>query len=329
MLEDFAARSSILSRTRRLDEVAAEVLSRFGREAIGARALKGVALSRLLYREGEVRGYFDVDVIIAPEALERAGEVLTELGFQNLSALDGVVDVAGVLHAQMWSKAESAVGNVTVDLHWTLAGCSASPEAVWSAISADSQSLRIGGSEIPVLGFPALALHLALHAAHHGPEDVKAMGDLRRGIERWSPEVWQEAARLAESVGAPDWFAAGLRLTTEGTFLADGLLGLQPASLQLTEIELRSERPRGAFHVEALSGADAWRDRIRVVRHALFPSRRWIEREYRWAIGRSGLVIVSAYALHLLRSPKWAARAWRFRRQVMRRAESPQDHFVS
>jgi hypothetical protein len=319
VLEEFAARSTVAARTRRLDAVAEEVLAAFERAEIQVRFLKGIVLSRLLYRPGEVRGYYDIDVIVDPAQLAAAGRVLEALGHQNVSVLDGVVDVAGILHAQVWVKSHADFGNVTVDLHWTMAGCAVSPETAWSVLSADPQYVSVGISRLPTLPPAGLALHLSLHAAQHGPDDSKAIGDLRRGLGRWPVEVWRQAAGWAERLAAVDSLAAGLRLTPEGRRLADEQLELPDSSLRLAEIELKGRRPRGTFHIEAFAAADTWGDRASVIRHALLPTPTWIQREYRWA-RRGPLYLSLAYGVHVLRSPRWAAQALTFRREVRRRS---------
>jgi hypothetical protein len=318
-LEEFAARSTVAARTRRLDAVAEEVLAAFERAGIQVRFLKGIVLSRLLYRPGEVRGYYDIDVIVDPAQLAAAGRVLEALGHQNVSVLDGVVDVAGVLHAQVWVKSHADFGNVTVDLHWTMAGCDVAPAVAWSVLAGDPGYVSVGQSQLPTLPRHGLALHLALHAAQHGPEDSKAIGDLRRGIDRWPAQVWRDAAAWADRLTAAESFAAGLRLLPDGQLLADEVLGLPDSDRRSIEIELKNMRPRGTYHVGALASARTWGERATVIRHALFPTRAWILWQYRWS-GRSRRHLLLAYGLHLLRSPAWAARAVAFRREVNRRS---------
>lgn len=319
VLEEFAARSATLTRTRRLDRVAEEIFAAFAAGEVEARALKGIVLSRLLYRPGEVRGYYDIDVLVEPSKLAMAGGILTELGFQNMSAREGVVDVAGILHAQVWVSSQADFGNVTVDLHWTLDGCRAPAAQVWTALSAEPQHVVLDAAAVPTLPPAGLAFHLALHAAQHGPDDAKAIGDLRRGVQRWPRAVWREASELARDLDAGPAFAAGLRLTPEGTELADHELVLRDSTAELVEIELSARRPRGTFHLSALAEAQTWGERLQVVRHALFPTPAWIRRQYRWSRNRPWLLPL-AYLLHLLRSPGWATRAAAFRRELRRRS---------
>ena len=161
-----------------------------------------------------------------------------------------------------------------------------------------------------------LALHLATHAAQHGPDDLKAIGDLTRGLERWPLTAWRAAASLATELEATRNFAAGLRLVPNGADVADEL-GLPPTDELDWAIRHRDLRPRGTFHFQALARARGARARADVLRRSLLPSREWIAWEYPWA-HRSRARLVAAYGAHLLRAPLWAARAWRYRSRERR-----------
>jgi hypothetical protein len=170
----------------------------------------------------------------------------------------------------------------------------------------------LGGRRVPTLGPSGLALHMALHAAQHGPGDLKAMGDLDRGLVRLPPEIWQEATRLARALRATEGFAAGLRLMPAGAMVADEL-GLPPAEGLLWHIAHRDERPRGTFHLQAFTEARGLRERTAVLRRSLLPTRAWIVWEHPWAAA-GGARLLAAYGLHISRTPALAVRALAFRR---------------
>jgi hypothetical protein len=315
-LEEYVARSRTIARRSRLDAAALEALDGLHTAGIDALLLKGPALARALYRPDEHRGYFDVDLLVAPADLGAAGAVLARLGYTNVSEKRGIDDLAGILHAQLWSRLDPGFGNVSIDLHWRLAGCDVPPQTAWTALSANRAAVNLGGRSVATLGSPGLAFHLALHAAQHGPDDLQAVGDLDRGLSRLPPEVWKEAAQLAPELRATEAFAAGLRLLPAGVALADDLR-LPWAEALLWQIAHRDARPRGTFHLQALTDAKSLRERALVVRRSLLPTRAWIVWEQSWA-APGGLRLVAAYALHIARAPVWVARAWRFRRQAGR-----------
>jgi Uncharacterised nucleotidyltransferase len=285
-------------------------------EIVRCLVLKGPALAQLLYTRDEHRTYSDVDLLISPEDLPRAREALVELGCTGGGEKSGIDDVAGILHSELWVLWTEGGRPVPVDLHWRLAGCEAPPADAWRELRARRTWIELAGRRVPVLDHVGLALHLATHAAQHGPLALKTIGDLERGIERWSLEVWRSAARLAREVQGTPAFAAGLRLIPSGAALA-GELDLPPTDELSWRILHHDARPRGTFHVQAWAQARGIRERANLLRRSLIPKPEWIGWEYQWA-RRSRVLLVVAYVMHVLRAPVWAARAWRFRRRAWR-----------
>ena len=142
---------------------------------------------------------------------------MTGLGYKHGEEIFGIDDVGEILHAETWSRRVEVGpgGPLLIDLHWRLPGCEAPADAAWEALAPRRASIELNGREAAVLDREALALHLATHAAQHGPDDLKAIADLTRGLERWPLEVWRSAASLAAELEATPTFAAGLRLRSD------------------------------------------------------------------------------------------------------------------
>jgi hypothetical protein len=314
-LEEFMQRARGLARRSALDSATVEIIDAFEAADVDSVVLKGPALARMLYRPPETRSYYDVDLLVPPAHLAQAREALTRLGYGGGPELLAIDDVADVQNAETWWRPGPADegGAIYIDLHWRLAGADAPAEAAWAVLAAGRTSIDLDGRRVLVLDRPGLALHLAIHAAQHGPDAAKPIGDLARGLERWPIAVWRSAAALAGEVCAVPAFAAGLRLIPAGADLARALE--LPATEELTWAILnRESRPRGTFHLQALANSRGGRQRLNVLRRSLFPARRWILEEYRWARGGK-LRLAAAYAAHLLRAPLWAARSWRYGRR--------------
>jgi hypothetical protein len=163
-------------------------------------------------------------------------------------------------------------------------------------------------------------MHLATHAAQHGPAVVKHLHELELALALWPDEVWEQAALLAGEIGATDAFAAGLRLCHQGVAVATAL-GLPRTDELDWSIRHRGERPRGTFHLQAFVEAQTPLEHLDVLRRSLLPRRAWIIQQHPWA-RPGGWRVLAAYGLQLAKAPAWAARAWRFRRRV-RRAGGP------
>src|SRR5919198_2874652 len=174
-LDEFARRVRGLAGRSHLDAAAVEVLDEFEAAGVQSILLKGPVLARRLYTEAEHRSYSDVDVIVAPHELAAAREVLRGLGYIDASAQHGIEDVAGVVHAENWAQAHQRIGPLMIDLHWKLAGVQAPPDIAWKALAARTERIDLAGRPTVALDPRGLALHLATHAAQHGPDDLKAI----------------------------------------------------------------------------------------------------------------------------------------------------------
>jgi hypothetical protein len=310
-LDDFVARAREQHRRDELDEAAVAALKALEEAGVEALLLKGPALAQRLYSPSEIRGYTDIDLMVPPRLLDRAHKALIGLGYARLGELLGIVDVAGIQYSETWAGQPKPDVPVWLDLHWRLTGCEAPGDLVWDQLAANRGWIELAGKQVPVPGDDGLALHVALHAAQHGPRKTKTIGDLARGVERWPVEVWRSAAQLAEAVQGLPAFAAGLRLVPAGARLSNRL-GLAATPEVDWEIHHADSRPRGTFHLEALARDQGTRARLRVLWRSLFPTAPWIRTQFPWARGR--LLLIVAYACHLVRAPVWAVRAARFRR---------------
>lgn len=306
-LHDLAARVGRPDRRLLLETAAVELIERLEDAGLPVLLLKGPVLSARLYHAGEHRACTDIDVLLAPGSRDAAGRVLVGLGYENLSEHRGIDETLGVLSAETWFRPYG----VPVDLHWRLPGCDAPPQDAWERLYEGRQAIDLGGRPVFALSLPGIALHVAMHAAQHGTNDLKAMADLARAVERWTLDAWRSAALLAAAIQATEALAAGLRLLPRGAAMADELR-LPSGRRLIWEVEHRHVRPRGTSHLDALLRAGGTRRRLEVLRRSLLPTRAWIAWEYSTRGSRARLL--AGYLRHLLRAPGWAARAWRYRR---------------
>ena len=319
-LSDFVKRvreRGLPDRTAQLEAAALEALGAFEARDVRSLLLKGPALARMLYAAEEVRRYSDVDLLVAEEDLAEGRRVLSDLGYRNAEERMGIDDVAGIMYSETWVRPQPGEESwLHVDLHWRLDGSKAPSAVAWSALAVRRTWIDLGGGRAPVLRPEGLAMHLALHAAQHARD--RPMTDLALGLERWSAEIWRQAAQLASELEATEAFAAGLRLLPAGAALARELN--LPASDELSwAISHRDMRPRGTFHMQALADARSAVERLDVLRRSLLPRRDWIVSQHPWARHKGGVRLTLAYVVHLITAPAWAARAWRFRRRAGRR----------
>jgi hypothetical protein len=289
----------------RTDSVTAAVVQRLRDREVPSLVLKGPAIAYWLYDDA-ARPYTDSDLLIDPRDLTVAEQVLTQLGFRCEDD-DRAHPFIFEAHAQEWRRSEDGA---VVDLHWRLPGTESSPEVAWQLLAASAEPLSVGGTEVEVLGTPARAMHVAIHAAQHGRSEAKPMADLDRALDRLSMEVWQSAALLAKDLRAMSAFASGLRLSPPGRVHAD--------RLGLPENPSRGWAP-GTEHlpapVLAFAGVSVAAARgARSIARSLSPPAAYMKAHFPIA-RRSRRGLAAAYAIRALRAIVRAPGAWQaFRR---------------
>lgn len=205
-------------RTLAVDLQTAQVMSALAARGVDALLLKGPTIARLLYGDGEQRDYVDTDVLVAPPMCGVAEDVLRELGYKRDVGERSMALVGN--HGYAWRRPTS---RIAVDLHHRLPGVAAPAPELWESLRPYTVSVQMLGATIAALSAPALAFHMALHAAQHGVRGEKSLRDLGRALDRVNHDEWVAAAALAEQVDATDAFGTGLRMLPAGAALANQL----------------------------------------------------------------------------------------------------------
>ncbi|HTL28074.1 MAG TPA: nucleotidyltransferase family protein [Tepidisphaeraceae bacterium] len=279
------------AQTLLVDSVTAEVLAAFAHNDIDCILLRGPGVARRLYDATELRSYIDADLLVSPRQISKAADTLASIGFKPL-ANEGDLDLHRPIHAHEWQR-----GIVSVDLHQRVAGCTMPDDVTWKIFSEHSESITIAGSSAKIPSRSALALIVALHAAHNGPRMPKPLADLERALDRFDDETWHEAAQLAENVGALPAFAAGLRLLPAGAARA-------PEVDPTVDVALRSSgAPPLSLGLDWLMRTNSLSEKAALVKHVVLPPpgalRTWRPLARR---GRAGLI--AAY----VSQPLWLLR---------------------
>ena len=283
----------------RIDGDTAQVLESFARAGIQALVLKGPSIAYWLYANVAERPYFDCDLLVAPGDFDAAERQLRSLGYLPLLDRWGLPSW-WYGHAVPWTHPG---GRVSVDLHRTLSGVGADYATAWRVLS-------------------ARAMHVALHAAQHGPGTQPA-ADLERALTLGDDDLWRGAASLAGQLDATEAFVAGLRLNPEGERLATRL-ALPHVRSVTTELRASTPPPL-ALGFECLARERTMRGRAEIVWRNLAPNPRSLRASDPEAAGsRRGLVV--AYGRRLAwragHAPRGFGAWYRVRRSGGRRRGS-------
>jgi hypothetical protein len=293
-----------LAQTVAVDAVTAEVTQALERRGVPAIVLKGPGIAAWLYGAGANRTYRDTDLLIRAEDRRAAEETLREAGFEDV--------LAPMAHPRMESDSSYPWrrGMTEVDLHTTIWGLSAPAGRVWAELSRDTDTLVIAETEVRVPSVEGRALHVALHAAHHGDSSPKALGDLARAVATAPDQLWDATASLAARLGASGAFATGLRLAPEGGAVARRL-GLEHATS--VEALLDASQVPLALGFEELAKTSGMAGKVRLLVHELAPSpafmRWWSPLARRGQMGLIAAYVARPFLLALKAVPGF--RAWR------------------
>lgn len=276
--------------TLAIDAATAEVVEAMRRHRVEPLLLRGPAFASLLYEDGELRPYTDVDLLVAEADVAAAEAALRATGRQPRYEWGDHDEVEE--HGRPWELPEQ---EVAIDLHDTLAGAKAESRVVYEALRTDARELVVGGTRVLAPSAAAVALLAALHASWHGRAG-QAGEDLRRAAERLPAPTWAEAADLAVRVDA----TAGMRLGLAGS--PEGERRLRPLDLPDAEIA-PSERVlaagiTGSPYALARLGELRGRERLAYLMRKLAPTPGAMRRRYPIArSGRAGLAL--AYCARL------------------------------
>jgi hypothetical protein len=303
----------------RLDLKGAEVRRALAEAGVRTVLLKGAAFSQLLYSSPGQRAYSDIDLLLDERQLDTAHVILAGMDFarfdedspaaQTDPSVGDAIGVLGAVHGGAWLRARDGV---VVDLHTTLPQVPAEPSRVWAELSPRTQAIDVGGLEAEALDPPASALVVALHAAHHGGEWGPSLMDLGRAVAVLDDSTWREAAALARTLGAEQWFGVGLGLDPRGRQIAESLgLSIEPSA------GLRALWAGGTWSsivLAAIREEGSVTARARLILRVVWPSPAAMRRGSSLA-RRGPLGLAAAY---VLRPVQLGARLWRNRGAVPR-----------
>jgi hypothetical protein len=295
------------ARTMVVDQTTLEVTGALRGAGVRALVMKGPVFTELLFDPSEVREYRDTDVLVAPDGLDRAGEVLRGLGFTTLPTAE-----IAAKHAQIWGR-----GRAEVDLHREIWGARVPAARVWEVLTRDTRRMRVGDGTVETYSRAAALAHVALHAAQHMGTDLKVVDEMQRAAVRAAFADWEAAREVAVELDAEAAFAAGLRRAAAGADVARRL-GL-PERVPV-DVQLGAERRPGTIrYLHRLRRTPGTRAKLALLPGAVLPSREWMRTKPLARRGRRGLA--AAYGLRLARG---AARIipslltlWRMRRKAL------------
>ncbi len=278
------------------DRLATELVRLFDDEDVPVVLLKGTPLARWLYPEGWIRPVMDVDLLVPPDAVGRAGEVLGRNGWAyRVNAF--------VTHATTWIKPGVAF---PVDLHRSFHFVTVPDECFWELLCADADSVDIAGTTVKVPGRRFSLTLLGLHAAAC---DSRAVEEFAMAVAASPRQSLIDAVDLARQLGAEHAFAVSLRRSPQGVELAEekSLASSMPTAMALA----MEEQPRTAKGFVRLDEATTVAALLRLIGRELVPSPRHLRRCYPRLARAGHLGLATAYVWRPFAVVLHAPAGWR------------------
>ncbi|HEX3717560.1 MAG TPA: nucleotidyltransferase family protein [Verrucomicrobiae bacterium] len=286
-----AARNLFLTRELLL------LIREFGAHGINVIPFKGPVLAITAYGNVALREFLDLDILVQKEHIVRAGQLLTQWGYQqpvSQTSGGGSSHVESQLGCDFWRKD----GRVSVELHWSFIqrwlGFQVDLEAVWRT----PPSVPIGGMNVLSLPAETMLLYLCAHGTKHRWRRLCWVVDIAQVMEHEAALDWDKLLKTSKHMGSRRTFFLGLRL-------AHFLLGVElphkvwlemekdPTSTTLAQkicADIFSSEPAETATAAGwskdwfyLRAKERWQDRLRYLRYLagwlLLPSqkdRRWI-----------------------------------------------------
>jgi hypothetical protein len=178
-----------------------DALDALGPAGVSPLLLKGAALARLIYPDPALRPMGDIDLLVAPDEIDRAGVVLAERGFV---APPQPHSRAAAKH-RVFTRESNGV-TVNVELHFRLESpngkAESDPRTEWSRFDASARPLVIGGRTAralgPTDGLRHLVRHLRAHVDVFTPLRLVWICDIVAFAERFVEEIDWAAFRQAD-----------------------------------------------------------------------------------------------------------------------------------
>ena len=182
--------------------------------------VKGPALVELVYGDGGLRSYADIDVVVEPGAFDR---VLDALGEADLHPQDR--NWRAIRRSMLGELHYALPGGTPLDLHWHLVNMYRGRMSIPThQLVARAVRVPLGGVEAPTLEATDALLHLTLHGTLSGGDRLLWIKDVATSATVRPPD-WDELVRRAVAwrVEAPAGFMLMRAKQTLSAPIPDGV----------------------------------------------------------------------------------------------------------
>jgi hypothetical protein len=266
-----------VSRNMSLTTILAKTLRLLQENGIEAIPFKGPVLTLKEYGNLALREFYDMDLLLHRDQIQKAAKILLENGYNSQQTLD-----EQFLNTQLGCEFQSPDGKVRFELHWSFIQKWLTYHVDMDAIWRRAQRWQLAGQPMRILANEDLLLYLCAHGVKHHWERLFWVADIAE-IIRAEQIDW--SALMEEARARGNW-----RVLALGLYLAKQML-----DAPLPEHVWDSVNKERAIHGLARQlGGWLFHEEKRVVSGDWDETRFYLGARERWADKR-------AYSKHLLK----------------------------
>jgi hypothetical protein len=265
----------------------ADILGALRVEGIPVIVLKGAYLAETVYEDRGLRSMRDLDLLVRKCDLSHAEATLFAMGYSRLPGR--TADVSRRHHLPPLVRS----GRTPVEIHWTIENPTEPFDIDVEGLWARATPASIGGQEVLALSPEDSLLHLCLHTAFHHQFVLGLRGcwDILETTRHFGDRIdWVALQERARRWGVEKYVCLTLSLAKEllGVRVpVEVLADLRPhgfdgrlISLARAEILLRLHAAPVSSQFARMWSAEQIRERVSVLAHTIFPSRKTIRQLY-------------------------------------------------
>ena len=198
-----------------------EIINLFNSHDINAISFKGLTLAASAYGNIALRQFGDLDILIAPENINQATEIITEQGYVKSQSL---------VETELKPYAQSPLffnspqyqgsydfthqsGTINIELHWSLTRKDVSFPVKFQQLWTEKVQLILLNTEIYNFSPEDLLIFLCLHGSKHCWEEMKWICDVAEIIESHQEIDWNQVLHKSGILGVRRMLNIGLILT--------------------------------------------------------------------------------------------------------------------
>lgn len=191
-----------------------QIIDRFETRGVRAIPFKGPVLSAATYDDATVREYNDLDLLVHPEDITVAADILEERGYEwrgGTPRLDDAALLGGPVTKAIVHEYEMRGPEFDVELRWRVGDAERPFTTPFGELWDRRDTVPVGGQPLPALAQPDRLLVLAFHGTKHRWYLLKWLCDFVAALESMKAD-WSHVLARARETGVERTLLLGAAL---------------------------------------------------------------------------------------------------------------------